>query len=203
MTLAVPASFFGSLRGGLLGPTLEQTEVEGCNALLDACAGWPLAWTAYALATAYHETAHTMQPIKEFGGAGYFFRMYDRDGNRPEVARRLGNTNSGDGVLYCGRGYVQITGRSNYAKASKVAGLDLVGQPSLAMRPDVAAKILRSGMSEGWFTSKKLGDYLQLGPANEAQFITCRKIINGADRAKDIAGYALKFQTALKAGGWA
>jgi putative chitinase len=51
--------------------------VNGCNAVLAAMEGCPLSWTAYALATAYHETASTMQPIKEYGGQTYFTRMYD------------------------------------------------------------------------------------------------------------------------------
>jgi hypothetical protein len=34
--------------------------------------GAPLSWTAYALATAYRETASTMQPIKEYGGPSLF-----------------------------------------------------------------------------------------------------------------------------------
>ena len=40
----------------------HEREVTGCKAILDACRGWRPAWTAYALATAYPETAHTMQP---------------------------------------------------------------------------------------------------------------------------------------------
>jgi putative chitinase len=57
------AKFYDAVRRGLLGPTLSPDEVSGCAAILSAMAAAPLAWTAYALATAYHETAHTMQPI--------------------------------------------------------------------------------------------------------------------------------------------
>jgi putative chitinase len=78
--------FFARARAGkLLGPTLTQSEVDGCTAILDAMMGAPLAYVAYALATAYLETAHTMQPIEEFGGPAYFFRMYDKGGNRPAL----------------------------------------------------------------------------------------------------------------------
>jgi putative chitinase len=76
-------AFFAALRSGLLGPTLSAQEVDGCNAILKAMEGAPLAWTAYALATAYHETASTMQPIKEYGGSTYFTRMYDVTGAAP------------------------------------------------------------------------------------------------------------------------
>jgi putative chitinase len=59
MSLANPSAFFDALRAGLLGPALSADEVDGCNAILKAMEGSPLAYTAYALATAYHETAST------------------------------------------------------------------------------------------------------------------------------------------------
>lgn len=199
-----PALFFMDVRSTVLGPTLSQDEIDGCNAILAAMEGSPLAYTAYALATAYHETAHTMQPVKELGGTAYFFRMYDRAGRRPDVARRLGNTQPGDGARFCGRGYPQLTGRANYAKAAKELGVDLVTYPELALRPDIAAKIMRRGMDEGWFTGQGFDAYLpSTGPGGIADFTDARRIINGSDRAKLIAGYAAQFQQALVEGGWA
>jgi len=203
--LSNPGAFFADLRSGLLGPTLSDSEVEGTNALVKAVgdAGWPLAWAAYGLATAYHETAHTMMPIKEFGGPNYFFRMYDKAGQRPNVAKRLGNTQPGDGARYFGRGYVQLTGRANYHDTGRKLGIDLEGNPDLALDPAVAAKVLVQGMSEGWFTSKRCGTYLPGdGACDTAGFKSARYIINGQDCAPLIAGYALKFQHALQAGGW-
>jgi predicted chitinase len=198
------AAFFDNLRDGLLGPSLDTGEVGGCEAILDAMAGEPLSWCAYALSTAYHETAHTMQPIKEYGGARYFFRMYDPQGQRPQVARRLGNTEAGDGVKFAGRGYVQLTGRANYAKAGAKLGLDLIAQPDLAMRPDVAADIMREGMLHGWFTGRGFYSYLpSVGGSDRKAYINARRIINGIDRAGDIADYAGKFEAALRKGEWA
>jgi putative chitinase len=62
-------------------------------------------------------------------------------------ANRLGNGDaaSGDGYLFRGRGIIQITGRSNYAAAGKVLGLDLVAHPELLIDPRNAA------MSAAWF----------------------------------------------------
>ena len=58
-------------------------------------------------------------------------------------------------------------------------------------------------MEEGWFTGKKLADYLPgSGPATLKQFRESRRIINGLDRADDLADYAIRFQKALSAGGW-
>jgi len=196
-------AFYDALRSGLLGPTLSANEVDGCEVILKAMDGLPVSWCAYALATAYHETASTMQPIKEYGGPTYFTRMYDVSGSRPKMAVAHGNTCAGDGPKYCGRGYVQLTWKNNYARAAKVCGVDLVGNPDLAMTPKVAAHIMRSGMEHGWFTGKGFADYLPRTRADRGQFTNARRIINGTDRAAQVADHALKFQTALEAGGWA
>ena len=196
--------FFAKLRSGIMGPTLDDDEVTGTSAILEACAGLPVSWTAYALATAYHETAHTMQPIKEYGGPKYFHRMYDPQGARPDFAKRNGNIYPGDGVKFCGRGYVQLTWRSNYKRAGDKLNVDLIGGPDLAMSKDIAALILRHGMKDGWFSGKSFASYLPAsGPATAAQFQAARRIINGTDKAALIAQYASKFQDALIAGEWA
>lgn len=193
------SAFFDAMRDGrLLGPVLSQGEVDGCKAIIAACAGWPLSWTAYALATAYHETAGTMQPIKEYGGAAYFRRLYDIEGARPALAKRHGNTSPGDGAKYFGRGYVQLTWKCNYARAQAELGAPFVADPDLALQPVHAAAIMRRGMEEGWFTGKKLATYLpSTGKADHAQFKEARRIINGVDRAADIATYAVEFQKGL------
>jgi hypothetical protein len=199
-----PTAFFDSVRAGILGPSLTQTEVIGCEALTSAvgAAGWPSSWAAYALATAYHETAHTMQPITEYGGPMYFFRMYDPYGQRPKVAKRLGNTLRGDGERYCGRGYVQLTGRANYRRAGEKIGVDLESHPELALNPEIAAKILVEGMGAGWFTSHSCKSCMPNDLCTPQIFSAARKIINGKDCAALIATYAMKFQDALQAGDW-
>jgi len=189
MSLSTAAAFFSEVRVEH-GP-LNTRQVEGLNALLIAMEGWPVSWAAYGLATAWHETAATMQPIKEFGGPAYFKKMYDPKGSNPKLAARLGNKFEGDGARYAGRGYVQLTGRANYAKYG------IADTPDDAMKPDVAARILVDGMSKGVFTGKKLADYLPGDYAN------ARRIINGTDRAAHIANLAIGFEDALTAGGWA
>ena len=196
------AAFFASVKAAnLLGPSLDQSEVDGVNAILAACggAGWGPKWTAYALATADRETGGTMKPIKEWGGPSYFTRMYDVQGRDPVRARKMGNTIPGDGARYCGRGYVQLTWKANYAKAGDALGYPLTGNPDLAMRPDIAAAIMVRGMAEGWFTGKKLSDYIT---ATKADFVNARRIINGTDHAREIAAEAEHYLAALKAGGW-
>ena len=197
-------AFFDSCRAGVMGPTLDNDEVSGASAILDAMEGSPLSWCAYALATAWHETAHSMQPIKEFGGPSYFHRMYDIGGQRPKLAKANGNVNAGDGARFFGRGYVQLTWRNNYRRAGDNLGYPLEGNPDLALRPDIAAAIMRRGMDEGWFTGKAFSHFLpKNGAASRPEFIAARRIINGSDKAATIADYAIGFQKALIAGGWA
>lgn len=174
--------FFDTLRkrgSGLFGTSLSQKQVDGLNVLLDATKGLPLSHQAYLLATAYHETARTMQPIAEYGkGKG---RPYGKPGVY--------------GQAQYGRGYVQLTWDRNYQKADGALGLRgaLLANFDLAMRPDIAAKILVRGCLEGWFTGKKLSDYLP------GDYVGARRIVNGTDKAELIAGYARAFEAALAA----
>lgn len=194
------AAFYKTIRLRL-GP-LQQPQVEGFEAVLDAIKDQPLSWQAYMLATAWHETATTMQPIKERGGEAYFTKLYDVAGDRPKTCIQYGNTCAGDGPKYCGRGYVQLTWKSNYEKAGKVLGIDLVAEPDKAMLPEHAAIIMLDGMKNGWFTGKKLASYLPpQGVATKQQYIDARRIINGTDKADLIENYAQVFERALRDGG--
>lgn len=134
---------------------------------------------AYVLATAYHETAHTMQPVREYGGETYL--------------------RSKKYYPYVGMGFVQLTWRENYEKASKKLGVDFVSNPKLLLKPEHAAKILVVGSRDGWFTGRKLSDYITL---QKSDFKGARKIINGTDKASLIAGYAKSYEKLLYAEGY-
>lgn len=199
----LPAFYARVRQRDLLGPVLTQSEVDGCEAIIQAAfaAGWSDADLAYGLATAWHETAHTMQPIHEYGGPEYLRRNYDVQGRNPQRAIQMENTRPGDGVRYAGRGFVQLTWKRNYRIAGAKLGIDLVADPDKAMEPIVAAGIMAWGMKEGWFTGRKLADYLpRRGLASLQQFISARRIINGTDRAAHIAELAMDFQDAVRAG---
>jgi hypothetical protein len=199
--LATPSLFFASVRTPKLGyGLLTSPVVEGMNALLAAMGGadWDIAWTAYGLATAYRETAATMKPIREYGSDAYLSK-YDSG----SLARALGNTEPGDGVKFCGRGYVQVTGRRNYQKAQDELGVPFVASPDLALDPANAALIMTRGMQEGWFTGRMLNGYLFENQETAENFTAARAIINGSDHAAEIANDALIFQSALTNGGWA
>ncbi len=181
-------AFYKAIRGKLFGASLDTSEVEGCEAVLGACEGLPLSHTAYALATAYHETNATMKPVRE----AYWLSEDWREHHLRYFP-------------WYGRGYVQLTWETNYELADRELHLNgaLLDSPDLAMDLKIAAKIMRFGMVEGWFTGKSLDAYLPpIGAASISQFESARRIINGTDRAHLIASYAMIFQGALAAGGW-
>lgn len=93
---------------------------------------------AQFLAQCAHESAN-FTTTKEFGDKNYF-KKYDIKFN-PAKAKELGNLRPGEGELYKGRGYIQLTGKYNYEKAGKALGIDLVKKPALAEKPEIAAKI--------------------------------------------------------------
>lgn len=152
-------------------------------------------WAAYMLATVKHECADTWRPIAEYGTLPYFQKY---DAGTP-LGTALGNTKTGDGYRFRGRGYVQLTGRANYAKMSRVLGLgtQLVDTPDMAMQPEIAFRIMSYGMRRGCFTGRKLADYLH---DDCCDYRNARRIINGLDQADRIAGYAAMFEKVLRAG---
>lgn len=170
---------------------LTQAQVDGINALLTATEGMMLEHRAYVLATSWHETATTMQPIYERGPV-YYFDKYEP---RTLIGQRLGNKKKGDGYRYRGRGYVQLTGRRNYAFAGQKLSIPLEDAPDLALDPEIAAKIAVTGMTEGWFTGRRLDRYIT---NVQCDYRNARRIVNGIDKADFIAWYAKKFQIALE-----
>ena len=191
------AAFFASVRHEL-GP-LTRSQVSGFEVLLPVMRGLPISHQAYLLATAWHETAARMQPVREALATSDdgSIRALDRAwkaGNLPWVKQPYGRRDA-DGKAWFGRGYVQLTHRDNYQKASDHIGVDLVVSPAAALEPVIAARVLVQGCSEGWFTGKKLADYL---PGN---YVGARHVVNGTDCASDIAGYAQMFEVALREAG--
>jgi len=190
--------FFEQIRQHLFEGKLKQSQVDGFAVLLDYWTAHHAAkddrWLAYALATVHHETGRTMRPIHEWGGDDYFFANYDPKGSRPHVAKRLGNTEPGDGVLFHGRGYVQLTGRSNYRYWADKLSLPLTTEPDRVLEPAIAVRILFEGMILGTFTTKRFADYFG---GVTAEWAHARRIINGNDKAEDIAGFARRYYAAI------
>lgn len=190
--------FFDQCKISLFGGSLSKKQVDGLTTILDR---WESdhakdddRWLAYMLATAHHETDRTIKPIHEYGGPAYFKDRYDIKGSRPALAKKMGNTTPGDGVRYHGRGFVQLTWKSNYEKASAKIGVDLVNQPDRALELEPATRIMFEGMMAGWFTGKKLSDYFS---KTADDWFNARRIINGTDKASLIAGYGQRYYAAI------
>lgn len=182
-----PAKFFDTCRAKL--GALSQSQVEGFDCVLEAAKGAPLAHAAYMLATAWHETNKTMQPVRE---AYWLSETWRKTHLRY--------------YPWYGRGYVQLTWQFNYEKADSELSLSgsLIANPDRAMEPSIAARIMRLGMDEGWFTGVSLGKVLPVrGTATREQYMNARTIINGHDKADLIEDYAQIFERALFAGEWA
>lgn len=134
---------------------------------------------AYMLATAKHETANTFAPIEEYGkGKGLPY----------------GQPDPVTGLVYFGRGYVQLTWARNYKSMGKALNLPLFLHPDLALRYDVAYKIMSYGMTHGAFTGVSLSRYINEG---KTDYLNARKIINSLDKADLIAGYATAIEQML------
>jgi peptidoglycan hydrolase-like protein with peptidoglycan-binding domain len=125
---------------------------------------------AYIMATVEHEVAGTYRPIREFGGPSKWY------------------------APYYGRGYVQLTHRSNYQKYSNILGIDLVGNPDRALEPQIALFVLVHGMANGTFTGRRLGQYVNV---NHTDFYNARRVVNWIDRAQHIANLANQWLSRL------
>lgn len=180
-----PAAFFEAAKR--ITGKLDQTQVDSINAILRRMAGMPVSHAAYVLATAWHEAR--FKPQREWGrGVG---KPYGKKGKH--------------GQAQYGRGLVQLTWDRNYEWADDRLGLNgaLLRNFDLALDPSVAADILVIGMLEGAFASngKPLAAY---GPDANGRFDyrSARQTVNIMDKADLIAGYAHKFEAALRLGGW-
>ena len=148
--------------------SIDRNLPEVLVSLTAAGLGGPVP-TLAALATIRAE-AECFEPVAEAvscyntSGHGHEFDLYDRRGE-------LGNQGPPDGAMFCGRGYVQLTGRRNYAAFGPRVGADLLATPSMACDPAVAAKLLAAFIAA---EAKAIEAALLAG-----QFGRARRLVNG------------------------
>jgi putative chitinase len=100
----------------------------------------------------------------------------------------LGNTEKGDGVLFKGRGLIQLTGRANYQQYGALLGLDLIGNPQLAGDPKNSLVLA----CEFW------KQHSLNPPADQDDIMTITRIINGGLNGLDQRrSYLVKAKAAL------
>ena len=149
-------------------------------------------WSAYMLATSFHETARTMQPMEEIGkGRGKPYGQKLKCNRKPYTW---------PDKIYYGRGDVQLTWYENYRNMGKILNLPLLEQPELALQPDISARIMIEGMTKGIsnrgdFTGVSLENYFNSYTDDP---VRARRIVNGLDQANRIAEYHYKFLDAIK-----
>lgn len=165
-------TIYDRVRGPLFGGSLDQAQADGIEKILDEWARRDLMdqrWLAYMLATVFHETGQTMQPIRERGTEAYLR-------SKPYYP-------------WVGEGLVQVTWEANHRKFRATAPGQLLQWPQCLVP-------LFDGMIDGMFTGKKLADYFNATRSDPYQ---ARRIINGLDKATLIAGYHATFFRALTA----
>ena len=112
-------------------------------------------------------------------------------GQAYEGRKNLGNIYPGDGVRYKGRGFIQLTGRTNYGQFRKGVDDDVVENPFI-----VATKY--AAETAGWYwKTRKLNRYAIDDTEDSLKKITKR--VNGGyngyeDRKKYFCGYWSKLQ---------
>lgn len=185
--------FFDYVRDHLF-KSYKQSQVDGLNVILDYWEDngyYDGRHLAYILATTYHETAHTIQPLEEYGkGKG---RPYGKK------LKMSGISYSVPDKIYYGRGFVQLTWYENYENMGRLLGYNLLGNPELACNPDIAVRVLFEGMTKGAssfgdFTGKCLEQYFN---DDKEDPINARRIVNGLDKAEKIASYYYIFLKAI------
>jgi putative chitinase len=178
------AAFFAAYRRAF--GRLNQSQVQPLEALVERLLADPsvpdIRHAAYILATAHHETAHTYLPVVE----AYWL---SEDWRRRNLRY----------YPWHGRGFVQLTWERNYERAGRELGVDLTTDPDAALQPEIAYRVLVAGMLRGWFTGKTLSDYIT---ETRTDYRGARRIVNGTDRARLIAGQAEHFEHALACGLW-
>jgi len=174
--------------------SILQKQLEGIEAIFNEWerSGFSdIRWLAYMLATAWHETDKTMQPIEEYGKGKT--RPYGKKIKHSGVAYVFPNK------IFYGRGHVMLTWYENYEIMGRLLGIDLLKNPELALTMEVAVKIMFEGMTRGAssfgdFTGKCLEMYFN---ESKQDPIGARRIINGKDKAEKIAKEYAQFLRCL------
>jgi predicted chitinase len=117
--------------------------------------------------------------------------MYGKD---TKMGQQMGNTEAGDGWKYRGRGFIQLTGKSNYAAASKAIYGDnrLVDNPDLVNDPAVAAEVSAWYMKKGQARmASGLGIDTKNMTQDQANLLATSQIAGGDIRKKGAIGQEL------------
>jgi len=132
-----------------------------------------------ALATIRAET-ESFEPVAE--GRSRYNTSPDPQGHAFDLydwRKDLGNTGPPDGERFRGRGYVQLTGRANYATYGTAIGLKarLIENPALAAEPEIAARLLAAFLKD---KERRIKEALLY-----SDFAGARRLVNGGSHGLD------------------
>lgn len=216
-TLIDQKAFFDAVRKAPFGGRLTKAQVEGLQVILrewrEIYPDARVEWVGNSLAQVHRETGGLMQPIKETVMSSH----RDRNPSDRTVIQRLDRAYAKGQLTWVttpywrdgwfGRGLIQITHERNYRKLGDRLGVDLVGDPSLALDPEISARIAIVGMVEGLFTGRSLRDvkWDEPDPKRRARAVRgARRIVNGPDGSDaEVAAMHEAYVAALLAAGYA
>ena len=106
---------------------------------------------------------------------------------------RLGNTEITDGWKFRGRGYIQTTGKANYAELDKIVPEDLLDNPDLVSS---RYAMLSAGF---YWNSRKINAVADLGATEEVVEKVTLKVNGGTHGLKERTEYFFEFYEILNA----
>jgi predicted chitinase len=182
------SKFFDAIRDNI---KLTTENVQGFDKVLDFgyARNSPRNHLAYIIATAYWESATTMQPVVE---ANWLSENWRKKNLRY--------------YPWHGRGLIQTTWKDNYIKIGNLIGKDLTKNPDLLLKWEYALPALFVGMEDGLYTGKDLEDYIDLKDESDTEdfeeYKNARRIVNGTDKASKIATIAIQVEQGLTNAGY-
>lgn len=132
------------------------------------------AMTEFGIDTPAEQAAFLAQLGHESGNLRWTVELWDPTPAQAGYEGRvdLGNTQPGDGFKFRGRGLIQVTGRSNYARVGNALGVDLQALPERLAEPGLASR-----SAACFWHSHALNEWADTG--TEADFERITRRING------------------------
>lgn len=141
-----------------------------------------LRW-AHFIAQIAHESGELLY-THELGKKAYFDKY-----ETGKLGKMLGNTQKGDGWKFKGRGFIQLTGRANYAQYQKETGITVLETPEMLEEPEWCVDVSM------WYWEKH--GLNELADSNSFLTIT-RRINGGTNGLADRKLFLMRARTALK-----
>lgn len=194
--------FFDSVRYSIFDGSLNQRQVEGMDALLDAwddAGATDLRWLASIMGNVRIEVGANMYPVREgfatndADAIAHVTKLY----NAGKVKKNYALPDE-RGLSPYGRGQIQVTHWSNIKWASSVTGVDCYADPDRLLEPKISAICAVRGCIDGAFRrGKKCSVYFT---DTNSDWAGARDMVNGDARTRgaQLEQFSVLFFTALE-----